>query len=109
MRQGKAITVAPRGLVLTTQEAADFLGVSRPTLVKVLEEGVVPFERLNRHWRVRLADLLSYLSRRRQERRAALNELTEEAQQVGLCEGRPEDYTVALAKARRRRAASDQA
>lgn len=109
MRQGKAITVAPRGLVLTTQEAADFLGVSRPTLVKLLEEGAIPFERPNRHRRVRLADLLAHQSRRRQERRAALNELTEEAQEVGLYEAKPEDYTVALAKARRRRAASDQA
>lgn len=84
MRQGKAITVAPRGLVLTTQEAADFLGVSRPTLVKVLDDGAIPFERPNRHRRIRLADLLAYQERRRTERRVALNALTDEAQQADL-------------------------
>jgi excisionase family DNA binding protein len=109
MRQGKAITVAPRGLVLTTQEAADFLGVSRPTLVKMLEEGAIPFERPNRHRRIRLADLLAYQQRRRTERRAALDALTHEAQQAHLSDGRPEDYAEALQAARRRRAASDRA
>ena len=57
MRQGKATLVAPQGLLLTTQEAADFLGVSRPTLVKLLEQGAIPFEKPNRHRRVRLQDL----------------------------------------------------
>ena len=109
MRQGKVITVAPRGLVLTTQEAADFLGVSRPTLVKVLEEGAIPFERPNRHRRIRLADLLAYQERGRIERRAALNALTDEAQHADLYDGRPEDYAEALKAARRRRAASDRA
>ncbi len=109
MRQGKAITVAPRGLVLTTQEAADFLGVSRPTLVKVLDDGAIPFERPNRHRRIRLADLLAYQERRRTERRTALNALTDEAQQADLDDGRPEDYAEALKAARRRRVASDRA
>ncbi|MGI8793388.1 MAG: excisionase family DNA-binding protein [Acidimicrobiales bacterium] len=45
MRQGKATLVAPQGMLLTTQEAADFLGISRPTLVKLLEDGAIPFER----------------------------------------------------------------
>lgn len=74
MRQGKATLVAPQGLLLTTQEAADFLGVSRPTLVKLLEEGAIAFERPNRHRRVRLQDLIDFQHRRRVERRAALNE-----------------------------------
>ncbi len=65
MRQGKATLVAPQGLLLTTQEAADFLGVSRPTLVKLLEQGAIPFEKPNRHRRVRLQDLLDFRARRR--------------------------------------------
>ncbi|MHB1534153.1 MAG: excisionase family DNA-binding protein, partial [Acidimicrobiales bacterium] len=48
MRQGQATLVAPKGLLLTTQEAADFLGVSRPTLVKLLEDGVIPFDKPSR-------------------------------------------------------------
>ncbi|MHD0175172.1 excisionase family DNA-binding protein [Corynebacterium diphtheriae] len=45
MRVGKAITVAPVDQLLTTQEAANFLGISRPTLVRLLEEGALPYER----------------------------------------------------------------
>ena len=104
MRQGKATLVAPQGLLLTTQEAADFLGVSRPTLVKLLEDGAIPFEKPNRHRRVRLQDLLDFQARRRDEQRAALNQLTEEASALGLYEGSPADYAPALKSARRRRA-----
>lgn len=107
MRQGKATLVAPQGLLLTTQEAADFLGVSRPTLVKLLEDGAIPFEKPNRHRRVRLQDLLDFQNRRREERRAALNQLTEEASELGLYDGSPADYATALKSARRRRARAD--
>lgn len=103
MRQGNAALVAPKGLLLTTQEAADFLGVSRPTLVKLLEDGAIPFEKPNRHRRVRLQDLLDFRQHRRAERRAALNELTEEASELGLYEMSPADYGSALSLARRRR------
>lgn len=106
MRQGKATLVAPQGLLLTTQEAADFLGVSRPTLVKLLESGAIPFEKPNRHRRVRLHDLLDFQQRRRAERRSALNDLTEDAGRLGLYDGTPEDYAAALKAARRRRARS---
>jgi len=104
MRQGKATLVAPQGLLLTTQEAADFLGISRPTLVKILEDGTIPFEKPNRHRRVRLQDLLDFQARRRDEQRAALNQLTEEASALGLYDGSPADYAAALKSARRRRA-----
>lgn len=85
MRQGKGITVAPVDQLLTTQEAADFLGISRPTLVKKLEDGAIAFERPSggRHRRVRLVDLLQYRDRQRTERRKALRELIAEAQAAG--------------------------
>ena len=107
MRQGKATLVAPQGLLLTTQEAADFLGVSRPTLVKLLEDGAITFERPNRHRRVRLQDLIDFQQRRRAERRAALNQLTEEAGELGLYDDTPADYAFVLKSARRRRAQPD--
>ena len=103
MRQGKATLVAPQGLLLTTQEAADFLGVSRPTLVKLLESGTIPFEKPNRHRRVRLQDLIDFQHRRRSERRAALDTMTEEASELGLYEDTQADYDTALRYARRRR------
>lgn len=103
MREGKAITVAPIDQLLTTQEAADFLGISRPTLVKLLESGEMPFERpgAGRHRRVRLQDLLRYRDRRRVERRAALDTLAREAVEDGLYDATA-DYTAALKAARKR-------
>lgn len=107
MRQGKATLVAPQGMLLTTQEAADFIGVSRPTLVKLLETGAIPFDKPNRHRRVRLQDLIDFQARRRAQQRSALDELTEEASVLGLYEGSPADYADALKAARRRRARPD--
>lgn len=104
MREGKAITIAPRSLLLTTQEAADFLGVSRPTLVKLLESGEIPFERPNRHRRVRLSALIEFHERRHSDNRSRLRALTRDAQELGIYEGSREQYADALKAARRRRA-----
>jgi excisionase family DNA binding protein len=71
---------------LTTQEAADLLGISRPTLVKLLEAGEIPFEQPGRHRRVRLADVLSYRERASAERRAALDHMVEIADEADLYE-----------------------
>lgn len=104
MRQGKATHVAPQNLLLTTQEAADLLGVSRPTLVKLLEDGAIPFDQPNRHRRVRLQDVLDYRARRHAAQRTALDELTEETSALGLYESSAADYTTAIESARSRRA-----
>jgi excisionase family DNA binding protein len=104
MREGKVITLVPRTQRLTTQEAADFLGVSRPTMVKLLEDGKIPYEQPGRHRRVLFTDLLAYTERQHAERRAALDRMTEEASEAGLYGGTPENYAAALKKARRRAA-----
>jgi hypothetical protein len=64
----------------------------------------VPFEKPNRHRRVRLQDVLNFHQRRRAERGATLNQLTEEAGELGLYDGSPADYAPVLKSARRRRA-----
>ncbi|MCX5110474.1 helix-turn-helix domain-containing protein [Streptomyces sp. NBC_00378] len=82
LSEGKAVTVAPVNTTLTTQEAADLLGVSRPTFVKILDEGGIPFSRPGRHRRVLLADVLDYKEKRCSQRRRGLVEpvgLTEDA------------------------------
>ena len=96
MQQGKAVTVAPVDQLLTTQEAADFLGISRPTLVKKLEDGSIAFERPSggRHRRVRLVDLLQYRDEQRTEHRKALRELVSEAQRSGGYDAGTDDVDV---------------
>ena len=84
LAEGNGVTIAPYRMQLTTQEAADFLGISRPTLVKLLEAGEVPFETLGRHRRVTLRDIVEFQERRRTERRAGLKEMTQIAQRIGM-------------------------
>ncbi|GGP39514.1 hypothetical protein GCM10010185_08840 [Saccharothrix coeruleofusca] len=84
MSQGLAITVAPQHTVLTTSEAAHLLGVSRPTLVRLLEAGEIPYEQPNRHRRVRLADLLAYRERARRSRAAGLDDMVRTSEEDGL-------------------------
>lgn len=84
MRAGRAITVAPLAQRLTTQEAADLLGISRPTLVKLLDDGKIPFEQPGRHRRIRLDELLAYRDRRHAERSRALDELVQQTEALGL-------------------------
>lgn len=86
MAKGRAVTVIPRNTLLTTQEAADLLSISRPTLVRLVEDGEIPFEMRGRHRRVQLADLLDYQHTMRRHRREALNRMAREGQEAGIYE-----------------------
>lgn len=109
MREGKVITLVRHTQRLTTQEAADFLGVSRPTLIKLLEGGKIPYDQPGRHRRILFTDLLAYTEQQRTDRRAALDRMTEDASEAGLYGGTPEDYAAALKRARRRAARQEDA
>lgn len=84
MSQGLAITVVPQHTMLTTQEAADILGISRPTLVKLLERDQLPYEQRGRHRRLRLVDVLEYQSATRADRRRRLDALVAAAEKHDL-------------------------
>lgn len=84
LAQGNAVTLTPIHKELTTQQAADILGVSRPFLVKLLEEGKLPFRRLHKHRRIKLQDLLEFKNREDNLRLQALAELTQLTQELGL-------------------------
>jgi excisionase family DNA binding protein len=86
LASGQAVTIAPVHQRLTTQEAADLLGVSRPTLVKLLETGEIPFEQPGHNRRVRLADVLAYRERASLERRAALDRIVDIADEADMYE-----------------------
>lgn len=86
MTQGQAVIIAPVHQLLTTQEAADLLGISRPMLVELLDSGEIPYQRPGRHRRVRLIDLLDYRRRRSAQRRESLDRMVEIAQESGMYE-----------------------
>jgi excisionase family DNA binding protein len=81
---GNAVKVVPVHAELTTQEAADMLNVSRPHLVKLLEEGALPFHKVGKHRRVRFADLMQFKSARDQASEEALRQLAQQAQELDM-------------------------
>jgi len=81
--KGQSVIVVPLESELTTGQAAEIIGVSRPFLVELLEEGEIPFHLVGTHRRVRLADVLAY--RQERERRfQVMEELIEETDALGL-------------------------
>ena len=89
MRQGLAVTIAPHGTRLTTQEAADMLGISRSTLVRMLDAGEIPFEKIRRHRRLHLADVLQFRNRQRRTASEALSDMVADAQAMGAYDDEP--------------------
>ena len=84
MAQGNAVTIIPIHAELTTQEAANFLNVSRPHLIKLLESRKISFHKVGRHRRIRFEDLMKYKTQIDRERMQALDELTAQAQELNM-------------------------
>jgi excisionase family DNA binding protein len=100
LREGKAITVLPQTERLRTQEIADFLRVSRATLVQLLNQGKILYDQSGRHRRLLFSDFRRYVEQRREERTAAPEETTEADSDDDLYGVRPENYAAVLRKAR---------
>lgn len=84
MAAGHAVTVVPVEAELTTQKAADLLGVSRPYLIQILEKGLIPYHRVGSHRRIKIVDLVAYRDGDDAARRRVADELTAEAEKLGL-------------------------
>lgn len=83
MARGDSITVVPVGKEVTTQQAADILNISRQYLVRLLEDGRIPYRKTGKHRRLRIEDVLAFKAQRNKDRRAGLREISRLTQEFG--------------------------
>ncbi len=84
MAAGRGVTLIPENAELTTVQAAEFLNVSRPFLIRLLNENFIPHRKVGKHRRVRMEDVIAYKARIDQVREAVLDQLARDAQELGL-------------------------
>jgi excisionase family DNA binding protein len=84
LAEGKSIKIIPVETELTTQQAAQILNVSRPHVVKLLEDGIIPYRKTGTHRRILLKDLNKYEKKLAKKREKQLAFLTKQAQELGL-------------------------
>jgi excisionase family DNA binding protein len=88
MAAGRGVTIIPENAELTTVQAAEVLNVSRPFLIKLLEEGAIPHRKVGKHRRVRMEDVMAYKERVDHDREAILDQLAAQAQELDIGYGR---------------------
>ncbi len=84
LAQGHAVAIMPKEMYVSTQEAAMFLNVSRPHLVKMLDEGKLPYHKVGTHRRIKFEDVVAYKEERRKMSQTALQELVDQAQELDM-------------------------
>ena len=84
LAQGKAVSVCSAAEEMTTQQAADFLDVSRQYLVRLLDEGKIPFHRTGTHRRIYLQDMIAFRRERDRLRHEAIEQMARDAVEAGI-------------------------
>lgn len=84
MAAGRGVTIIPENAEFTTVQAAEVLNVSRPFLIKLLEEEKIPYRKVGKHRRIRMEDVMAYKTTIDQEREAVLDQLVAEAQEQDM-------------------------
>lgn len=86
MASGQVISIVPHNRELTVHQAADLLNVSRSFIVKLLDEGAIPYIEVGSRRRILFQDLMTYKQQRKVQRRQLLDELIEMTEEAGLYE-----------------------
>ena len=84
MAAGRGLTLIPENAELTSVQAADVLNVSRPFLIKLLEDNVLPHRKVGKHRRVRMEDVMAYKAKIDRDREAVLDQLAREGQEQSM-------------------------
>jgi excisionase family DNA binding protein len=84
LESGRSLVLMPEDRQLTTQRAAELLGMSRPYLIRLLDAGEMPYLLVGKHRRIALRDVLAYAKRRAERRRSALDTMARDAFEAGL-------------------------
>lgn len=84
MSEGKPISIVPVATEVTTQKAAEILGCSRPHLVKLLEEGIIPFTKVGKHRRIMFDDMVQYKQKMKADQKKHLIDLMNADEETGL-------------------------
>lgn len=84
LQEGKVISLVPETQELTTQAAANILGVSRPHLIKLLESNQLAYDMVGTHRRIKMKDLMAFQQERDRKRRLALDDLSRKVAEAGL-------------------------
>lgn len=84
MSEGRPVILMPSTQEFSTVEAANFLNVSRPFVIKEIEEGRLPHRKVGAHRRVAFEDLVAYAREMRKRQEAALERMAENARELGL-------------------------
>jgi len=89
MAAGRGVTLMPENAELTTVQAAEVLNVSRPFLIRLLDDGAIPHRKVGKHRRMRMEDVMAYKAAIDRDREAVLDQLVAEAQDQDMGYARP--------------------
>ncbi|MCI0388716.1 MAG: excisionase family DNA-binding protein [Acidobacteria bacterium] len=85
-RDGKSFLLLEEDDEVSPEKAAEMLRISRPTLLKKLDNGEIPFHYVGSHRRITVTDVLAYRHRQKEQAQAALQQMRDEADELGIYE-----------------------